>query len=190
MFKQGLAVAVLGFTACFAPLGGVTAQTPESVAAPLAFPGAQGWAAKTPGGRGGEIIRVTNLNAEGPGSFRAAVEARGPRIVVFEVGGVIDMGGKTLTIREPFLTIAGQTAPSPGVTLIRGGVDLATHDVVVQHIRVRPGDAGFARKSGRDFDSISTQGISYNIIVDHCSLTWGTDENLSASGPRFVGETP
>lgn len=190
VLKQRLAVAVLGFAACFAPLGGPAAQTPESVAQPLAFPGALGWAAQTPGGRGGEIIRVTNLNAEGPGSFKAAVEAKGPRIVVFEVGGVIDMGGKTLTIREPFLTIAGQTAPSPGVTLIRGGIDLATHDVVVQHIRVRPGDAGFAKKSGKDFDSISTQGISYNIIVDHCSLTWGTDENLSASGPRFVGETP
>jgi hypothetical protein len=118
------------------------------------------------------------------------VDARGPRIVVFEVGGVIDLGGKTLTIREPFLTIAGQTAPSPGVTFIKGGLDIATHDVVVRHIRVRPGEAGFPKKSGHDFDSISTQGVSYNIIVDHCSLTWGTDENLSASGPRFVGKTP
>ena len=73
-------------------------------------------------------------------SSRAA--ARGPRIVVFEVGGVIDLGAKTLTVREPFVTIAGQTAPSPGITLIRGGIDLATHDVIVQHIRVRPGMAG------------------------------------------------
>lgn len=159
-------------------------------AAPLAFVGAQGWAATTPGGRGGRIIRVTTLAADGQGSFREAVETKGPRIIVFEVGGVVDLGGKTLTIREPFLTIAGQTAPSPGVTFIRGGIDIATHDVVVRHIRVRPGDAGFPKKSGNDFDSISTQGISYNIIVDHCTLTWGTDENLSASGPRFVGKTP
>lgn len=159
-------------------------------AAPKAFPGALGWAAATPGGRGGKIIRVTTLAAEGPGSLREAIETKGPRIVVFEVGGVIDLGVKTLTIREPFLTIAGQTAPSPGVTLIRGGVDIATHDVVVQHLRVRPGEAGQAKKSGKDFDSISTQGVAYNVLVDHNSLTWGTDENLSASGPRFVGKTP
>lgn len=161
-----------------------------AAAAPLAFPGAQGWAATTPGGRGGRIIRVTTLEGSGPGSFKEAVEAKGPRIVVFEVGGVIDLGGKTLTIKEPFLTIAGQTAPSPGVTFIKGGLDIATHDVVVRHIRVRPGEAGFAKKSGNDFDSISTKEISYNIIIDHCTLTWGTDENLSASGPRFVGKTP
>ncbi|NBB16792.1 pectate lyase [Caulobacter sp. SLTY] len=165
-------------------------DAPRTATSHLAFPGALGWAATTPGGRGGQVIRVTTLAAEGPGSFREAVETKGPRIIVFEVGGVVDMGGKTLTIREPFLTIAGQTAPSPGVTFIKGGIDIATHDVVVQHIRVRPGEAGAAKKSGKDFDSISTQGISYNIIVDHCTLTWGTDENLSASGPRFVGQTP
>ncbi|HYE44653.1 MAG TPA: pectate lyase [Caulobacter sp.] len=168
----------------------VPTQAGPQTVRPLAFPGALGWAARTPGGRGGQILRVTTLAADGPGSFRAAVETKGPRIIVFEVGGVVDLGGKTLTIREPFLTIAGQTAPSPGVTFIKGGVDIATHDVVIQHIRVRPGEAGAPKKSGKDFDSISTQGISYNIIVDHCSLTWGTDENLSASGPRFVGETP
>jgi len=165
-------------------------ESTPPVAGPLAFPTAKGWAAQTPGGRGGKIIRVTTLAGDGPGSFREAVETKGPRIVVFEVGGVVDLGGKTLTIREPFLTIAGQTAPSPGVTFIKGGIDIATHDVVVRHIRVRPGEAGFAKKSGKDFDSISTQGVSYNIIVDHCTLTWGTDENLSASGPRFVGKTP
>lgn len=164
---------------------GAAAQSPAR-----AFPEALGWAAATPGGRGGQILRVTTLAAEGPGSFRAAVEAQGPRIVVFEVGGVIDLGVKTLTVREPFLTIAGQTAPSPGVTLIRGGLDIATHDVVVQHLRVRPGEASQAKKSGKDFDSISTQGVSFNILIDHNSLTWGTDENLSASGPRFVGKTP
>ncbi|MDF2900744.1 MAG: pectate lyase, partial [Phenylobacterium sp.] len=165
------------------------AQAAEPAAA-KAFPGADGWAAATPGGRGGKIIRVTTLAPEGPGSFREAVDAKGPRIIVFEVGGVIDLGAKTLTIREPFVTIAGQTAPSPGITLIRGGVDIATHDVVMQHLRVRPGEAGQAKKSGRDFDSISTQGVAFNILIDHNSLTWGTDENLSASGPRFVGKTP
>jgi len=168
------------------------AQAPAvtAVEAPLpAFPGALGWAAQTPGGRGGRIIRVTNLNSEGPGSLREAIEADGPRIVVFEVGGVIDLERKTLRITNPYITIAGQTAPSPGVTLIRGGIDIGGHDVIVQHIRVRPGSAGQGWMSGWDEDSISTQA-AYNVIVDHCSLEWATDENLSASGPRFTGSTP
>ena len=154
-----------------------------------AFPGAAGWAAQTPGGRGGRIIRVTTLDANGPGSLRAALEAHGPRIVVFEVGGVIDMGMTSWTIDQPFLTIAGQTAPSPGITLIRGGIDIRTHDVVVRHIRIRTGASGRARRSGWEADALSTVGAS-NVIVDHCTMTWALDENLSASGPRFQGSTP
>jgi pectate lyase len=164
------------------------AVSPATHVAP-AFQGALGWASTTPGGRGGAIVKVTTLEATGPGSFLAALEMRGPRIIVFEVGGIIDLGGRTVRVTEPFLTIAGQTAPSPGVTFIRGGFDLATHDVIIRHIRVRAGSAGAPPRSGRDFDSISTIGAS-NVIVDHCSLTWGTDENLSASGPRFTGSTP
>ncbi|WP_370236522.1 polysaccharide lyase family 1 protein [Brevundimonas sp.] len=156
---------------------------------PLAFPGALGWASVTPGGRGGEIIRVTNLNSEGPGSLRAAIEAEGPRIVVFEVGGVIDLEMKTLRLRNPYITIAGQTAPSPGITLIRGGMDVGGHDVIIQHIRIRPGSADQGWMSGWDEDGIATVS-AYNVIIDHCSLTWATDENLSASGPRFTGSTP
>lgn len=166
-------------------------RSPSLVAADLAsswFPAPMGWASATQGGAGGAIVRVTNLDAEGPGSFRAALETAGPRIIVFEVGGVIDLGARTLRVNEPFVTIAGQTAPSPGITLIRGGLDIATHDVIVQHIRIRPGSAGGAWRAGPDFDSISTVG-AYNVVVDHCSLTWGTDENLSASGPRFTGTT-
>ena len=83
--------------------------------------------------------------------------------------------------------MATSTAPQPGITLIRGGIDLSAHDAVIQHIRVRAGEAGLAKMSGTDFDSISTIG-AYNVIVDHCSLTWSTDENLSASGTRFKGE--
>ncbi|HEY0599719.1 pectate lyase [Brevundimonas sp.] len=168
------------------------AQAPAPVQAETAlpaFPGAQGWASRTPGGRGGWIIRVTNLNSEGPGSLRAAIEAEGPRIVVFEVGGVIDLGKKTLKLQNPYITIAGQTAPSPGITLIRGGMDITGHDVIVQHIRIRPGSAGGEWMSGWDEDSIATVG-AWNVIIDHCSLTWATDENLSASGPRFTGSTP
>lgn len=165
----------------------VMAQAPAA-GPQLAFPGAVGPAAKTPGGRGGRIIRVTTLNADGPGSFKAALDAKGPRIIVFEVGGVIDMGLKSWTITEPFVTIAGQTAPSPGITLIKGGLDVKAHDVVMRHIRVRTGADGQARRSGWEADSFSTIG-AYNVIVDHCTFSWAVDENMSASGPRFTGKT-
>ncbi len=156
---------------------------------PPAFPGATGAAATTPGGRGGEIVRVTTLASVGPGSFLEAVKKPGRRTVVFEVGGTIDLAESTVKITEPYLTIAGQTAPAPGITLIRGGIDITTHDVIVRHIRVRPGDGGRARLSGNDYDAISTIA-AHDVIVDHCSLTWATDENLSASGPRFTGSSP
>ncbi len=140
------------------------------------------------GGKGGKIIRVTNLDEQGPGSLREALETKGARIIVFEVGGVIDLNKNSLRISEPFVTVAGQTAPSPGITIIKGSLGIGTHDVKVQHIRVRPGDAGEPKKSGWEADGIATSGKdAYNIIVDHCSLSWATDENLSASGARLEG---
>jgi pectate lyase len=154
----------------------------------LAFPGAMGWAADTVGGRGGKIIRVTTLAPSGPGSLLEALETDGPRIVVFEVGGVIDMAKQEIKITKPFLTIAGQTAPSPGITLIKTGIDVMTHDVIIQHIRVRTGTAG-EKQRGWSPDAMSTVNAS-NLIVDHCTFTWAIDENLSASGPRFTGKTP
>ena len=164
----------------------VGAQAVPSAA--LSFPGAVGWAAYTPGGRGGQLIRVTNLNAHGPGSFKSAIETRGPRIVVFEVGGVIDLGRTVLEVTEPFLTIAGQTAPSPGVTFIRGGLNVHTHDVIVRHIRIRTGVDGQAKRSGWDPDAFGTVS-AHHVIVDHCTFTWAIDENMSASGPRFKGRS-
>ena len=92
-------------------LAPLLAASAALLAAPLGaqpFPGAAGWAAQTRGGQGGAIVRVTNLNADGPGSFKAAIERKGRRIVVFEVGGVIDLERSTLDITEPYLTIAGQ----------------------------------------------------------------------------------
>ena len=149
------------------------------------------WGDNTDGGRGGSILRVTSLAARGEGSLRAAVEAGGRRIVVFEVGGIIDLAGGRITVREPFLTIAGQTAPSPGITLIRGGLRVETHDVVVQHLRVRPGEAGHEKESGWEVDGITTSGPdAHDIVIDHCSISWATDENLTASGPRFQGSNP
>lgn len=146
-----------------------------------------GWAS-TSGGRGGRILRVTNLKASGPGSFAEAVKTKGPRIVVFEVAGVVDLNREIILINEPYLTIAGQTAPSPGVTFIKGGITIQTHDLIIQHIRVRPGEAGAAKKSGWEVDAIATSQGAHDVIIDHCSVSWATDENLSASGPRFEGE--
>ena len=186
---MGLGAAAL---ATIAIPSAVMAQSPRPATAAtdaqLAFPGAVGPAARTPGGRGGRIIRVTNLNGDGPGSFKSALDAKGPRIIVFEVGGVIDMGRKSWSLTEPFVTIAGQTAPSPGITLIKGGIDVKTHDVVMRHIRIRTGADGQAKRSGWEADSFSTVG-AYNVIVDHCTFSWGVDENMSASGPRFTGTT-
>jgi pectate lyase len=188
--------ALLGALASASLALAATAQAPAGGraerSAPLAFPGAVGWAAATPGGRGGRIIKVTTLANDGEGSLRAALAAVEPRIIVFEVGGVIDLARQTLRITEPNVTIAGQTAPSPGITLIQGGIDVLTHDVVLQHIRVRPGEAGQPKaENGGNWgeDAFSSQAGAHDVIVDHCTFTWATDENLSASGPRFIGAT-
>ncbi len=132
---------------------------------------------------------MTTLAARGAGSLREALEAEGPRLVVFEVGGVIDLEGRTLTVRKPHLTLAGQTAPEPGITLIRGGLIVETHDVVIQHIAVRPGDAGPAGKEWAP-DALGVRrgahGPVHDVVFEHCSATWSVDENLSTSGPADV----
>jgi pectate lyase len=167
---------------CFCLVLTVSAGAQDIIPTNIAF------GTPTRGGLDGEVIRVTTLNSDGPGSFREAVNSSGPRIVVFEVGGVIDLNMEGIVITEPFLTIAGQTAPFPGITFIRGGFSVRTHDVMIQHIRIRPGDAGQPKKSGWEPDGLSTSGgEAFNIIIDHCSFTWAVDENLSASGPRTLG---
>jgi hypothetical protein len=144
-----------------------------------------GWT-KTRGGDRGRVLRVTSLASEGPGTLREALAAKGPRRIVFATGGVIDLARKSLSIREPFVTIDGASAPSPGITLIRGGISVSAHDVVIRHIRVRAGADGAPPKSGWEVDGLSTSA-AHDVIVDHCSFAWATDENLSASGPRFAG---
>ncbi|MGN0906507.1 MAG: polysaccharide lyase family 1 protein, partial [Bullifex sp.] len=148
----------------------------------------EGYGVQTRGGLDGRIIKVTNLNSDGPGSFKEAVEAEGPRVVVFEVGGIIDLDKQQIKINNPYLTIAGQTAPSPGITFIRGGLTFNTHDIVMQHVRFRMGDAGAEIGEGYEPEiSTAANGNSYNIVVDHCSVSWGVDENLSVSGKRGYG---
>ncbi|TLD68330.1 pectate lyase [Phragmitibacter flavus] len=153
-----------------------------------AFPGAVGFGEVTQGGRGGVLVKVTNLNASGKGSLAAALAMRGKRIVVFEVGGVIDLRGRSLKISQSQVTVAGQTAPSPGITLIRGGLSVEANDVIVRHLRVRSGSLGRKKGSGWEIDAIGMNGAA-RVIIDQCSVSWATDENLSASGPRFQGKT-
>lgn len=142
----------------------------------------------TEGGKGGKIVRVTTLAKDGPGSLSSALAMKGPRIIVFEVGGAIDLGQSSLLIEEPYVTIAGQTAPSPGITLVRGGIDVKTHDVKISHIRVMTGDAGQPKRSGWEADAFSTVA-AHNVLVENNTFMWAVDENMSASGPRFTGNT-
>jgi len=138
----------------------------------LAFPGAEGYGKYTVGGRGGDIYEVTNLNDSGEGSLRAAVEASGPRTVVFRVSGTIDLK-KSLNIKKPYITIAGQTAPGDGIALKGHSLGLAADEIIVRHLRVRFGD-----ESGEDKDAISGRYVS-NIILDHVSASWSVDECVS-----------
>ena len=141
-----------------------------------AFPGAEGWGASSRGGRGGRVIKVTNLNASGPGSLAEACAADGPRIVVFEVSGVIH---GDIRITRPYITIAGQTAPGAGITVegVVSSYDYGAHDIIIRHLRVRP-----RRDIGAGGDCIQLGGLgptksgTYNIILDHLSLSWGNDE--------------
>lgn len=130
------------------------------------------------------VVKVTTLAASGAGSLREAIEsdANGPRLIIFEVGGVIDLEGRGIKIEHDGTWIAGQTAPAPGITLIRGGLSVNASHVILQHLRVRPGDRGAPGAKKWEPDGISTVGANHDILVEHCSVTWAVDENLSASG--------
>ena len=158
---------------------------------PPVLPGAEGCGVDTRAGRGGALHRVTNLRARGPGSLRACVEGHAPRVCIFETAGTIRVDSN-LIVRNPYLTIAGQTAPSPGITIRGGGLMIRTHDVVVQHLRIRVGDdpdgAGGPQPCCRDglgIQSIRADGFPqvYNVVVDHVSVSWAVDENVEIYGP-------
>ncbi len=142
-----------------------------------AFPGAEGFGAQTVGGRGGRVIQVVTLADSGPGSLRAALEATGPRTIVFRVAGTIALKSE-LKITYPHVTIAGQTAPGDGITLRDHALVIAADEVVVRYLRVRLGD-----ESKAESDAISVNAGS-NIILDHVSSSWSVDETLSVSQRR------
>lgn len=139
----------------------------------LAFPGADGWGKYTKGGRGGTVIEVTNLNDSGEGSLRAAVEAKGPRTVIFRVSGVIELSD-FLRIKEPYITIAGQTAPGDGICLKNFGLIVETEEAIVRYLHSRPGDGG------GETDALWVNEAK-QVVIDHVSTSWGTDETLSVS---------
>lgn len=146
------------------------AQTPS-------FPGAEGWGALSIGGRGGNVIEVTNLNDAGPGSLREACSASGARTVVFRTGGVIELLSE-IQIMNPFITIAGQTAPGDGIVIKNFPLTIFTHDVILRGLRIRIGN-DFPTLNSDNRDCISIQSGSSKVIVDHCSLSWGSDEIVS-----------
>lgn len=138
-----------------------------------AFPGAEGGGKYSFGGRGGKVLVVTNLNDDGPGSFRWACEQGGARVVVFNVAGIIRLKSPVI-IRAPYITIAGQSAPGDGVCIAGETVWVNTHDVIVRFMRFRRGETNVGRRD----DAIGGNPVG-NIIIDHVSASWGLDENMS-----------
>jgi MYXO-CTERM domain-containing protein len=170
----------------------VLSAAPRARALP-AFPGAEGFGAAATGGRGGQVIKVTSLAESGPGSLKEALAASGPRIIVFDVSGVIDLGdanasdpfdesdgNNILTIQNGDVTIAGQTAPGGGIT-IRGRLyaayDQSVSNIILRHVRIRPPDANGS--DGEQYDALRFS-VNDMVIVDHVSVAFGVDENIDA----------
>lgn len=149
-----------------------------------AFPTAEGFGAAAKGGRNGAVIYVTNLEESGAGSLRACIEASGPRTCIFRVGGTIELNSASLVIRNPFITIAGETAPGGGIairnssTLIRPSIEIVTNDVIIRHLRLRPGPHTVKACCSGALGMYTTG--ARNIMLDHISASWGSDETIDS----------
>ncbi|MFL9841147.1 pectate lyase [Sphingomonas sp. ST-64] len=144
-----------------------------------AFPTAEGYGRCTVGGRGGVVLEVTNLLDSGPGSLRAAVDAKGPRTIVFRVSGTIDLQSP-LQIKHPYITLAGQTAPGDGITVKRYPLIIGADEVIVRHMRFRLG-----AESGAGYDAVTSR-YNKSLILDHISASWSVDETLSVYQNEYV----
>lgn len=146
--------------------------------AQLAFAGAEGYGRFAVGGRGGKVVEVTNLNDSGPGSLRDAVDQPiGPRTIVFNVSGNIKLQSR-LVVNQPYITIAGQTAPGEGITISKAPVGLTGNDGVIRFLKVRIG-------GGTTYDGMGLTGANHSII-DHCSISWTIDESFSSRGSHNI----
>ncbi|MEN2487442.1 T9SS type A sorting domain-containing protein [Flavobacterium sp. B11] len=146
--------------------------------AQLAFPDAEGYGRFARGGRGGKVVAVTNLNDSGPGSFREAVTNDiGPRTIVFHTSGVIQLQSR-LVLSQPYVTVAGQTAPGKGICIRSAPFGVTGNDAVVQNLRVRIG-------AGPTYDGMGLTGAD-NSIIDHCSISWTIDESFSSRSGKNI----
>lgn len=170
----------------------VEAQPAQALSAKLAdgrqraFPTAEGFGAGAKGGRGGAVIYVTNLDESGPGSLRACVEASGPRTCIFRVGGTIQLDKTSLVITNPFITIAGETAPGGGIAIrngseqIRPSIEIKTNDVIIRFLRLRPGPHTVKACCAGALGMYTTG--ARDIMLDHISTSWGSDETIDSEG--------
>ncbi|CAM4383178.1 Ig-like domain-containing protein [Zobellia nedashkovskayae] len=148
-----------------------------------AFPSAEGFGKFATGGRGGKIIEVTNLNDSGNGSLRAALLAEGPRTIIFKVSGTIECNSYLqISNGNGNVTIAGQTAPGDGIAIKGAEFRIMASNVIVRHIRIRPGE----QTTGSNEDALRiiafNNTTTENVIIDHCSLSWGKDEIVEMGG--------
>lgn len=186
-----MAIRILLFAAAAAATGcGSESPSPGGATGPvIAFPTAEGFGAMAKGGRGGDVIYVTNLNDSGPGSLRGCAEGSGPRTCVFRTGGTITLQ-TSIKVSDPFLTIAGESAPGGGIAVknspaqIRPSLEIATHDVIIRHVRLRPGP--------HIIEACCSGGLglyteaAHDIIIDHVSASWGSDETIDSEGASNV----
>ncbi len=176
----------IGLTGCVEAVEAAPPPPPQPVSGELAFPGAMGHGAGSKGGRDGKLIYVTTREDSGNGSLRACLVAKGPRVCVFRVGGVFRFTKRPPVIKNPYLTIAGQTAPGGAVVIAHDGGNSArtplliknTHDVIVRHVRVRLDRLSANRKSD---DAVTIENSS-KVILDHISASWASDELVNGYG--------